>query len=84
MPVALKCAWEVSAGMIPGQSDPELFRSYELSTVEWVDEPKVPGYPSTNPFNLKRVAAQEYAADLMALCANGRTCNWVRVDFIWL
>ncbi len=82
MPASLRCTWEVSAGMIPGQSDPELFRSYDVTNVEWED--KHGGMTSEHPFNLKRIAAQEYAADLTALCANGRTCNWVRVDFVWL
>ncbi len=80
-PVGLKAAWEVSAGMIPGQSDSELLRRFVLVSGEM--ETKT-DYASEHPFNLKRIAAQEYAADLMGLCANGRTCNWVRVEFVWL
>ncbi len=79
--VSLRAAWEVSAGMIPGESDPALFRRYDLTSVEFAFKAD---YASTHPFNVKRVAAQEYAGDLMGLCANGRTCNWVRIEFVWL
>jgi len=66
--------------MIPGQPMSELGRQFHLSSSQWED---TKGPPATSPFTECQALAWAYAQDLQALCANGRTCNWVEVTFIW-
>ena len=81
MPVALKAAWEVTAGMIPGQPDQTLSRRWDFVSGE--DE-KYPGPPDLHPITQKQFEATAYVHELQNLCVAGRTCNWVRLDFVWM
>ncbi len=70
---AARCAWEVTAGIIPGQPMPEYSRRWGLTSKQWESAGNVALYNSC------LVAAMEYARYLM----EPRSLNWVRVDWIW-
>jgi hypothetical protein len=80
-PIALKAQWEVTAGLIPGQVDPELTRRFNLTNVE---NENATGPPTVHPFTARQFEATAYVHELQNLCAVGRTCNWIRLDFVWL
>jgi hypothetical protein len=77
MMVAARCAWEVTAGLLPGQVDAQHTRRWSLTAAEW-DGGR--GYPL---FLEREAMAGAYARYLQELCANGREVNWTRIDFIW-
>lgn len=79
MPVAGKCAWEVTAGIVPGEPMPEYTRRWGVTSDEWYDKGGSPSPQGVAIFNANLVAAQEYARYLM----NPGALNWVRVDWIW-
>lgn len=80
MPEAGKCAWEVTAGLIPGQPMPEYTRRWYLTSSEWYDKDGRSNSPQGSAlFNANLVAAQEYARYLM----NPGALNWVSVTWIW-
>ena len=77
-PESAKCAWEVTAGIIPGQVDRQHSKSWWITSAEW--EASDGGLV----LMLEREAqAMAYARYLQILCANGREVNWTRVDFVW-
>lgn len=77
----LKVAWEVTAGLIPGQVDPQLTRTFNLTSDE---SAAATGPPAVHPFTARQFEAMAYIHELQNLCAAGRTCNWVRLDFVWM
>lgn len=77
MPVSARCAWEVVAGMIPGQPDDRLTQRWGLTSEEWESE------NGLKLFTERAALANAYASYLQLLCINGRECNWTRVDFVW-
>jgi hypothetical protein len=72
-----RAIWEVTAGIIPGQVDPEHTRRFGVTSAEWQT-------PEAMELLLDRWhQAVAYATYLQLLCANGREVNWVRVEFLW-
>jgi hypothetical protein len=77
---AQKAAWEVTAGLIPGQPMPEYTRVWSLQANEWADAEGFLLLPHAIAFfNAQTAAAMEYARALM----EPASLNWVRVDWIW-
>lgn len=70
---AARCAWEVTAGLIPGTPMPEYTRRWWMTSAEW-NSPA-----SAALFHAHTVAAAEYARTL----ANPQGLNWVRVEWVW-
>lgn len=76
---AAKCAWEVTAGLIPGQPMDEYTRRWGLTSDEWYGDDGQPTLQGVATFNSYLVAAQEYARTL----TDPGSLNWVRVEWIW-
>lgn len=74
-----RCAFEVVAGIIPAQIDPEYTKRWFLTSDEW-DGGSAEGF---RLFHERRRLADEYAAQLQEACVRGRAVNWTRVDFVW-
>jgi hypothetical protein len=72
-----RCAWEVTAGLIPGQSQPNFTRRWGLTSEEWESK------EGLELFFGREGEASGYARYLQVLCCQGRAVNWVRIDFIW-
>lgn len=73
--VRLRCAWEISAGIIPGQPDPQLTRRVFLTSDEW-DGGSVEG--------VDRLMAKQGEAMMLALSLqNPSRTNWVSLEWIW-
>lgn len=79
MPESARCAWEVTAGLIPGKPMDEYTRRWGLISSEWYGPDGQPSLQGVAAFNAALVAAQEYARYLM----NPGQLNWVRVEWIW-
>ena len=79
MPEAARCAWEVTAGLIPGQAMNEYTRRWIMTSSEWYDKDGQTTPQGVVLFNAHLVAAMEYARYL----SEPRMLNWVRVDWIW-
>lgn len=78
MPIsAARCAWEVTAGLIPGTVDDQHTRRFGLTAGEWAD-----GLGFERFLKVEAEAAA-YARFLQILCSNGREVNWTRIDFLW-
>jgi hypothetical protein len=75
--VAARCAWEVTAGILPGTVDPQHTRRFGLTSDEW------DGGKGWELFLAREAQAGAYARYLQELCANGREVNWTRIDFVW-
>jgi hypothetical protein len=75
--IALKVSWEVVAGIVPGQIQPEHTRRWHLTSDEWYGE------KGLELLILRAAEAQAYASYLQVLCSQGRLVNWVRTDFVW-
>lgn len=76
---AAKAAWEVTAGLIPGEPMPEYTRRWGLTSSDWYNEEGEPSLKGIALFNAALVAATEYARYLM----NPGALNWVKVEWIW-
>ena len=72
-----KCAWEVRAGIIPGQAQPEHSRRWGLSSSEWDSD------EGLRLFLERSAQANAYAGYLALLCSQGREVNWTETTFIW-
>ena len=72
-----RCAWEVTAGIVPGAVDDQHTKRWGLSAAEWASEDGL-------RLLVERAAhANAYASYLQLLCSQGREVNWTRVDFVW-
>lgn len=71
----LGCIWQVRAGMIPGEEMPEHSRNYELTGDE---------RGNLEDFIAMQAEAEAYGRFLQIECMAGRTCNWTRIDFMWV
>jgi hypothetical protein len=80
-----RCAWEVTAGVIPGQPMPEYTRRWFLTGETWErenamsDEEFKKECPDGSTFLRFRDEADDYAKHLH----DPRSLNWVRVEWIW-
>ncbi len=72
-----RCTWEVVAGIVPGQVDPEHTKRWGLTSAEW------DGGKGLALFLEREAQAAAYARYLQYLCVNGRAVNWTRVEFVW-
>lgn len=80
MPVACRCYWHVSAGLIPSEpEDPKYARRFSIDSVEWADEAN-----RDRVFSDRAGAAHAWAQALEYRAALGHDINWVRVEFYWL
>jgi hypothetical protein len=75
--VAARCAWEVTAGLIPGEMMPEHRRRWDLTSEEWDDG------KGLELFWERAALAEAYARHLQMLCFMGREVNWTRIEFVW-
>ena len=79
---AAKVLIEVTAGLFPGEVEPEHTRRWAITSGEW-DAQRARG--EAEILLLERHArAVAYATFLQLLCASGRSVNWTRIEFIWL
>lgn len=74
---ALRCSWEVTAGIIPGTADDQHTKSWSMTSAEWSGPDGLKKLVETN------AAAEAYALYLRIESSQGRSVNWVRVEFIW-
>lgn len=76
--VSTRCVWEVTAGLIPGQTDHKHTKRFGLTSEEWQDPTK------GMALMLDRWhQAVAYVTYLQLLCVNGHEVNWARIDFVW-
>ena len=68
--LSLRCSIQVKAGIIPGEAQPELTRTWEF-TKEDLDNP--PKYVDDTG------AAMNYAMSLQ----NPQEVNWVKLEWVW-
>lgn len=70
----MRCRWIVRAGVLPGQPDPDLTRSFVITAGEWADD------TSRDRVWLERQgAATVYALSLQ----DPSRVNWVAMEFVW-
>jgi hypothetical protein len=74
MPNALKAYWQVTAGVIPGEPEPEFSRCWKLTSAD------VESAARTALFEATREAALAYARVLM----DPARFNVVTIEFVWL
>lgn len=77
---ALRCSWQVTAGLLLGETDEHLSRAFGITSMEW-------GAPGVNRMLLilqKSHEAMAYATSLQVASASGCGPNWVRIEFIWM
>lgn len=70
---AARCAWEVTAGLIPGQPMPEYTRRFGLTSPEW---------ESADGWRLFQEHFDQ-ALDYYRSLQDPRRLNWVRLDWVW-
>jgi hypothetical protein len=82
----LRCAWEVTAGIIPGTPEDSLCKRWLLTSEAWEDELRKADElgdaegPIASDFARFGQEAFLYAQSLQ----DPRRTNWVKVDWIWL
>lgn len=74
-----RCAWEVTAGLIPGTPMPEFTRRFVLTSNKWYGED---GYPTKDGLDLL-IALQGTAMMHALSLMDPQSVNWVRLDWIW-
>lgn len=74
-----RAAWEVVAGIIPGQPMPEYTRQWALTSDDWYDSDGRPSTKGIAEFTRLQAVAQEYARAI----TDPSRVNWVRIDWIW-
>jgi hypothetical protein len=84
--IALKCTWQVTAGMLPGQIDPKFTRRYEITNTEWAKASAAgDGRMGQIALLLSRShEATAYANSLQISCALGMEPNWVTIELVWM
>ena len=76
---ALRCYWQVTAGILLGEIDDKFTRSFSITSTEWNDRDR--------QMELLLSRAHEaiaYATSLQIASASGREPNWVRTEFVWM
>ena len=80
MPEALVAAWEVVAGVIPGQTMPEYTKRFYYSSRDKEEDYQHRKEIAYQPLFMKQMAcAMAYHQQL----SDPAIVNWVRLDFIW-
>jgi hypothetical protein len=79
----LKATWEVTAGVIPGQSISEYTKRWNYTSDEGEADNKTmqanPTLAFHATFSKKRAEAMDYYMQL----SNPNVVNWVRLEFFW-
>lgn len=73
----LKAQWSVTAGVIPGQQDPDFSRAWDYTSLDFAADKNVAAEQSR--FFRKMDEAHAYAKRLTNPCRS----NWVDVKFRW-
>ena len=74
-----RCAWEVTAGVIPGRPEQAYTRRWGITSAEWYGDDGRPSPQAAALFAQRMGKAYDYAKAI----SNPAQVNWVRVDFIW-
>lgn len=72
----LRCVWEVTAGIIPGQVMRDHTRRFPLTSRQWDGGSEA----GVDAYNEAATEAMIYARGLMSPAH----LNWVRVDWVWM
>lgn len=72
----LKAFWNVTAGVILDQPDPQFTRHYEYTSDDYATDQK----HGPEIFNKIKYEASDYALDIQ----NPGMVNWVKTEFVWL
>lgn len=79
-PVRLKAAWEVCAGLIPGQPMPEYTKRFVYTSEDYEEDGRHAKELEYHPIFMKRMAeASSYHQQM----SNPQTLNWAELTFIW-
>lgn len=78
----LRCYWQVTAGMIPGEIDPKHTRRYEITSHEWAQHERS-GDPALLVMS-RSLEAAAYASMLQLRSSAGREPNWVTIEYAWM
>jgi hypothetical protein len=78
MPVALKAAWEVRAGIVPGTTRHELTRQWVYTSLDYEADRKLPPEQET-----KFVQLRKEATDYWVSLNDPRQHNWADLTWIW-
>lgn len=76
--VAVRCAWIVTAGLLPDEPNPDFSRRFEVTNAEWDMESF-----RARTYADRCGAAHMWASHLEFMAATGYAVNWVRVEFVW-
>lgn len=81
MPLALKAAWEVRAGIIPGQPMEEFSKAWHYTSQDYEADCAMP-VDTAEQSRFQRMAAEAraYADGLV----DPRRLNWVTCTWMWL
>lgn len=74
----LRCTWEVTGAIIPGQPLPELTKQFHYTVEEYREDKEKPPSAITI-FTTRLLEAHDYATQL----TNPASLNHVRIDWIW-
>lgn len=77
MPPALKGYWQVTAGIMPDRPMHQLTRTWTYTSVDYDEDVKS---GETALFDKARDGATDYVKSLQ----DPRTCNWVKLEWLWV
>lgn len=80
MPEALKAAWEIRAGIIPGQATPEYTRKFFYTSSDYEEDGKHAQEFGYQPIFMKQAAC---AASYHQQMSSPQVNNWAELTFIW-
>lgn len=76
----LKAAWEVRAGLIPGQAMPEYTKRFLYTSEDYEEDGRHAKEFAYHPIFMKRMAeASSYHHQI----SNPQTLNWAELTFLW-
>ncbi len=75
---AAKCAWQVTAGIIPGEPMPVYSRAWHYTSEDYERDAARPPDEATT-FCKLRDQALDHAKEIM----DPAMVNWVRVEWVW-
>jgi hypothetical protein len=80
MPPALKGAWVIHAGVVPGKADPRFTKRYEYTSKDAAaDDAHRSDAEYQSIFAMRRVVALDYFAQVSMPHIN----NWASIQFTW-
>lgn len=76
----LKAAWEVRAGLIPGQPNPEFTKRFLYTSDDYVEDGEhAQDFAYQTVFNALQFEAMSYCLQM----SNPKVNNWADLTFIW-